>query len=418
MALRDILDKQATTIEYVMHTHGLRANVDGGRLSPRLAHFHIVLPTGVRASILSPLVEEMAEALGVVACRLAVDGDETGVYLEVPRPDPIPVRLLPLIQRVADVVPPSTATLGMDNEGTGTPLLLRLNAPDVNPVLISGEHGAGKSRLLRAMAMSLALHNSPDKLRLLLMDASGDRVAFRGMELLPHLACPIANGPIESLVSLRWALRTLARRDAARIDDDDSDELFFDEETQQARRRAGTNVAETDEPELVILVDGIDALLWGANQRMEANSEVINALARLLEAGDKAGIYIVVASERFDLGLNAEWGARITGPVASAESARMATGMKGSGAQSLLGQGDFLISLNTELIRFQAAHISSAEVEKGVKLITSWTSIAPGSVEEVEDEERHVTASAGAMPRQRERAQEEPVPLRRAWIGE
>ena len=80
MALRDILDKQATTIEYVLHTHGLRASVDGGRLSPRLAHFHVVLPQGVRPTVMSPLVDEIAEALGVVSCRLA-PGDDPGVYL-------------------------------------------------------------------------------------------------------------------------------------------------------------------------------------------------------------------------------------------------------------------------------------------------------------------------------------------------
>lgn len=414
MALREILDKQATTIEYVLHTHGIRASVDGGRLSPRLAHFHIVLPPGVRAAVLSPLVDEMAEALGVVACRLTINGDESGVYLEVPRPDPIPVRLLPLVQRVSDVVPPITSTLGMDNEGTGTPLLLRLNAPDVNPVLVSGRAGAGKSKLLRSMAISLALHNSPDRLRLLLLDAGGEGIAFQGMESLPHLACPIANGPIESLVSLRWALRSLARRTAAHMDDDDSGELFFDDEKQQGR--AAAKPAETDEPELIILVDGVDSLLGGANRRIGVSSEAVSALTRLLAAGGEEHTYIVVASERSDLGLNAEWGARITGPVESAEAARVATGMKGSGAQALLGQGDFLIALNTELIRFQAAHISGTEVDKSVNLIKGWLSISPNSLAEAEEDEIKVPVSAASRPR--ERMQEEPIPLRRAWIGE
>src|SRR5690349_18305290 len=126
MALRDILDKQAHSIEYVLHTHGLRARVDGGILSQWLAHFHIVMRAGVRPTQLSPLVADMSEALGVSACRLAAESSGNGVFLEVPRPDPIPVRLLPLVQRVADVVPPITATLGLDTEGA--PLLLRLNA--------------------------------------------------------------------------------------------------------------------------------------------------------------------------------------------------------------------------------------------------------------------------------------------------
>lgn len=414
MPTRDILDKQATTIEYVLHTHGIRATVDGGRLSPRLAHFHIILPPGVRASVLSPLVDEISEALGVMAARLTIDSDD-GVYLEVPRPDPIPVRMLPLVQRVSDIVPPITASLGMGNEGTGTPLLLRLTATEVNPVLITGEQGSGKSRLLRGMAISLALHNSPNNLRLLLIDASGEGIAFRGMEDLPHLACPIANGPIESLVNLRWAMRMLARKEAARYnEDDDSGELFFDEEIKQGRGRA-TKPGETDEPELVIMIDGVESLLTGASRRMGANTEAVNAINRLLTASDRANIYTVVTSERPETGLNVEWGARITGPVAGPEEARIATGMKGSGAQSLLGQGDFLISLSNELLRFQAAHISSNEVEKCVKLINNWLSIAPETIGEVEEEAPKLPAST--MSR-RDRTHEEPVPLRRAWMGD
>ncbi len=127
MAMRDILDRQANTIEYVLHTHGIAARIDGGKLSPRLAHFSVQLPPGVRPSQLALIVPEIASALGVTSCRLA-PGDG-GMYVEVPRPDPVSVRLLPLVRRVADIVPPVTATLGLDTEGT--PLLLRLNSPDV-----------------------------------------------------------------------------------------------------------------------------------------------------------------------------------------------------------------------------------------------------------------------------------------------
>lgn len=413
MALQEILDRQATSLEYVLHTHGIRARVDGGRLSPRLAHFHIMLPPGVRPNVLAPLVPELAEALGVAACRLAPDAEGgVGVYLEVPRPDPVPVRLLPLVQRVADVVPPITATLGVDTEAT--PLLLRLNAPDVDPVLVSGGQGVGKSRLLRGMALSLALHNSPDNLRLLLLEATGDGVAFKGMDSLPHLACPVANGPVDVLVSLRWALRTLARRDASAGDADDYDgsdmdsgELFSDEEYTPRFRR---NEARMSEPALVIMLDGADKLLLSANRR--AGAEAADALNRLLRSGSANGIHLVVSSERPDLGLNADWGARIAGVTLSAEMARMATGVKGSGAQALLGSGDFLIALNAELIRFQAAAASGADVGKAVDLINSWTN-APRAGETAQTE-------AVGMSRQREhtRAEQEPIPLRRVWAGE
>jgi hypothetical protein len=120
---------------------------------------------------------------------------------------------------------------------------------------------------------------------------------------------------------------------------------------------------------------------------------------------------MVLSSEHPDLGLEADWGARITGTTLSAEMARMATGMKGSGAQGLLGSGDFLISLNAELLRFQAGGVSSAEVERALSLIHSWAN-APRS-QEVSPPEGIPT-----IPPRRERPTEEPVPLRRSWVGE
>lgn len=359
MAMREILDRQAGAIEYVLHTHGMRAQVDGGKLSPRLARFHLVLPPGVSPTRLSPLVPEIADALGVMSCRLAVSED--GVYLEAPRPDPVPVRLLPLVQRVADIVPPATASLGLDTDGT--PLLLRLNSPEVDPVIISGDRASGKSSLMRGMALSLALHNSPDRLRLLLLDCTGERTAFSGLDRLPHLACPVASGPVDTLVSLRWALRMLSRR--AHFADDE-DELTFDDfgdEPQYEQTQQG------QETELVILLDGADALCSMNNKR--ANAEAADALQQLLSAGSAHGIHIVMSAERPDeiVGVNTGWGARIVGRVTSPEEARIATGIKGSGAQGLLGAGDFLITLNAELIRFQAASISDAELARAVDLI-------------------------------------------------
>lgn len=407
MAMRDILERQANSIEYVLHTHGIDAEVDSGKLSARLAHFHVVLRPGVRHAQLAPYMSELADALGVTACRLS--SREDGAYLEVPRPDPVPVRLLPLVQRVSDVVPPITATLGLDGEGT--PLLLRLNSPDVDPVVISGERGAGKSSLLRSMALSLALHNSPDSMRLLLLDCTGQGATFSGMESLPHLACPIANGPVDSLVSLRWALRALSRRAHTSTDE----ELRFDDDDLDGDDAPFERVMASIEPSLVIMVDGADELCSTGNRR--ADAETIQALNKLLAEGSRHDIHIVVSAERPDqiAGVSARWGARIAGRVASAEVARLALGMKGSGAQGLLGGGDFLISLNAELIRFQAGAVSQAELRKAIDLIVSCAQVYTRQPQEDEEipELPNRRDNRGPITRSGE-----PTHLRRVWNGE
>jgi DNA segregation ATPase FtsK/SpoIIIE-like protein len=235
----------------------------------------------------------------------------------------------------------------------------------------------------------------------------GDGTAFRGLERLPHLACPVAHGPVEALVSLRWAVRALTRR--AHQGDVEEDELFFDDEDIAGGSSPGAAQSE-DEPALVVLVDGASALLRLANGR--ANTEAIDALRRLLLAGSTHGVHIVLSAERPDelMSINTSWGARITGRVASPDEARMATGVKGSGAHGLLGAGDFLVSLNTELIRFQAAAISQQEVARAVDLIVACANAQEQPAELQEASPRLNRGQPGVYP--------QPHPIRREWAGD
>jgi DNA segregation ATPase FtsK/SpoIIIE-like protein len=395
--MKDILNRQADCIEYVLRTHGINGTIESGKLSPRLAHFNLSLPEGVRAAQVATLLPELADELGVVACRLAPAAD--GLYLEVPRPDPVPVRLLPIVQRVADVVPPATTTLGLD--GNGVPLLLRLHSPDVDPVLVTGSRGSGKSSLMGTMALSLALHNSPERLKLLLVDCSGEGSAFGGLEDLPHNACPVGYGPVEALASLRWALRVLARRSHTWGDD----ELFFDDAEEGNRQPAPP---KGDDATLVIMLDGADALWDTGNRRLDA--EGADAVARIIAAGNRHGIHLVASVEDADLAyrVSADWRARIAGLALSAEDARLMTGMKGSGAQHLLGSGDFLVALNAELVRFQAGAASQGEMRKAVSLINA-AAIAYNAPQNNEAPPPFMT-----RPRPERPSMEPPIPLRRS----
>ena len=76
------------------------------------------------------------------------------------------LRFQRLCARLCDV-PPCSALLGLDEEGL--PVLLRLPSADVAHVLIAGNTGSGKTVLARTMALSLAMHNPPRALQLVLI---------------------------------------------------------------------------------------------------------------------------------------------------------------------------------------------------------------------------------------------------------
>jgi DNA segregation ATPase FtsK/SpoIIIE-like protein len=191
---------------------------------------------------------------------------------------------------------------------------------------------------------------------------------------------------------------------------DDEEELTFDEPEMGDEQLFEYSPLRAEEPALVILVDGADRLCSTSNKRL--NAEAVDALRRLLLAGSAHGIHMVLTAERPEdiESINTTWGGRVVGRVPTAEAARLATGARGSGAQNLLGSGDFLITLNAELIGFQAGAVSYAEVEKAVELIRSCATSYP---QPNVPEPRRPAQQTGRD----HVAQQEPRPIR-SWVGE
>ena len=344
--MRQYLERQADTIEAVLAEHGVAGEVTGGSLSPRLIQYRLGLPDGVRPARLSPVLPAVAARLDVRAVRLAPDPAGRGAILEIPRPDPAPVSLLPLARSVVDVVPPATATLGVDTDGT--PLLLRVDAPEVGTVLVCGERGAGKSALLRSMALSLALHNGPDALRMLLIDLTGTgRRApggtWAGMADLPHLVAEPAYDSREARLRLAWATRIVRRRVQMVLEG----ETLLDEN-------------------LILFVDGLAAALAGPDGRA-----IDEALTELTANGPEVGVHVVAAGLPGPALEAHSWGVRVVGRCKDAVRAHRAAGLRGTGAEGLLGDGDFLVLLGGEVTRFQAAWVGPDEMDRTVALLAT-----------------------------------------------
>lgn len=329
--MRSLLDHQADGIEYTLHSHGIEATVEGGNISPRLIQFHIRLGPGVKFSRLTSLGDELALALGVVHCRITRDGYT--VKLEVPRPDPVAVQLFPLMRTMPGELPELAPILGLDENGV--PLLLKLSSPDISHILITGTTGSGKTTLARSMIASLALQNSPEQLRLMLIDPK--RRGYGHFNGLPNLVCPVISDPLDALHRLKWAVRHLEKRDETGI----------------------------STPMLVIFIDELAELVLAMGRDFE------QVLGRLTQRGREAGIHVIASCQKASaqsIGTIARsnFPTRVVGRVMTSEDARAATGVNASGAEKLMGQGDFLLYARDAVTRLQAAHLSQEEMVQTV----------------------------------------------------
>jgi S-DNA-T family DNA segregation ATPase FtsK/SpoIIIE len=319
---------QADRIEAVLARHKVAGRVEGGVVTPRYVRFQVRAQLGTKVNKVAALAEEIAMALGKREARVYRQGD--AINVEVPRPMADPVRLLPLCNRLASV-PALTAILGV--EENGTPLLLRLTAPDVAHVLIAGTTGSGKTALARTLLTSLTMHNRQHAVQLVLIDPKGR--GFAPLAVLPHVLSEVISEVTAAIERLRWLVQEMERRD-----------------------RAGLST-----PVLVVAVDELADLLQTGGSAVEA------MLTRLSQRGREAGIHLVACTQKPTAALiggamKANFPVRLVGAVASRDEARYATGINDSGAEKLEGKGDFLLVAKGELVRFQAAWLSQEDLAR------------------------------------------------------
>ncbi len=325
--MRRRLHLEAAQIEAVLASHRIAGRVWGGTVLPRVVRFELTTGIGTRVRQISNLAEEIALALGVRSARVYRSGGT--IHVEIPRDRPAAVELLPLCRRLAHI-PPMTAVLGLDE--SGVPLLLRLPSPDVVHTLIVGTSGSGKTALMRSLLLSLALHNPQGHLQIVLLDPKGRGLAplFR----LPHLLVPPVSDPGQAGAVLQRLVEEMERRD---------------------RQRRSS-------PAIVVAVDELADLMEAGGTAVETG------IRRLAQRGREAGIHLVAATQKPTASAvgalaKANFPVRLVGAVTTPEEAKIATGLAGSGAEKLLGQGDFLLVTHGQMWRFQAAYISEEAAE-------------------------------------------------------
>jgi len=94
-------------------------------------------------------------------------------------------------------------------------------------------------------------------------------------------------------------------------------------------------------------------------------------LTRLAQRGREAGIHVIACTQKpssqvMGTLIRANFPARLVGKVVSPEDARVAAGIGGTGAEKLAGRGDFIAVAAGQVLRFQAAYVSAAEMKQVV----------------------------------------------------
>ncbi|HET7012253.1 MAG TPA: DNA translocase FtsK [Anaerolineales bacterium] len=376
------INQMAGLIEKTLADFGLPAKVVDFRTGPAVTQFAVepgfvehTTPDGevkkqkVRVSQISALASDLALALSAPALRIeAPVPGQAYVGIEVPNRRAALVRLRSAMESDAfqRIGSPLSIALGRDVAGEA----VAADLAAMPHLLIAGTTGSGKSVCITSLATCLLFNNSPDDLRLVMIDPKMvELVRFNGVA---HLIGKVETELERITVVLRWCTAEMDRRyklleqAAAR-----------DIEAYNRRMRRRRDVERL--PRLVIMIDELADLMMMAPDQTE------HTLVRLAQMGRATGLHLVVATQRPSTDIltgliKANFPARISFAVASMIDSRVI--LDSTGAETLLGKGDMLyVSPEASApVRIQGAFVDDAEIER---LVTYWQ-----EQREVEPEQR------------------------------
>jgi S-DNA-T family DNA segregation ATPase FtsK/SpoIIIE len=361
----------AGLIEKTLADFGLPARVVDFRTGPAVTQFAVepgfietVAQDGelkrqkVRVSQISALASDLALTLS--APTLRVEAPVPGrayVGIEVPNRRQGLVSLRPLLESKVfqSIGSPLAIALGRDVAGAPVAADLAL----MPHLLIAGTTGSGKSVCITAIASTLAFENSPEDLRLVLVDPKMvELIRFNG---LPHLIGKVETDLERIIGVLRWCMLEMDRRYRLL-----EEVKARDIEAYNQRVRRKRNAERL--PRIVLMIDELSDLMMMAPDQTE------RTLVRLAQMARAVGIHLVLATQRPSTDIltgliKANFPARISFAVASSVDSRVI--LDTTGAETLLGRGDMLF-LSPEAgspVRLQGVYVRDQEIEK---LIDYW----------------------------------------------
>lgn len=359
------INQMAGLLEKTLSEFGIPARVVGFQVGPTVTQFHLepgyIEKAGeednenrqkVRVAQISALQRDLALALS--AHRLRIQAPVPGrsyVGIEVPNSRTSLVRLRPILESQSFHKLASPLAMALGRDVSGQPIAADLIK--MPHLLVAGTTGSGKSVLISAIAICLVMNNSPEDLRLVMIDPKMvELVRFNG---LPHLLGKVETELERINAVLRWVVAEMQRRykllEGARVRD-------IEGYNQKAARRD----SEEHLPRIVVLVDELADLMMSTAEHTEAT------LVRLAQMARATGIHLVVATQRPSTDvvtglIKANFPARISFAVASSIDSRVI--LDTTGAESLLGRGDmlYLAPEAAAPLRSQGVMITDQEIE-------------------------------------------------------
>ncbi|MEX1014440.1 MAG: DNA translocase FtsK 4TM domain-containing protein [Candidatus Paceibacterota bacterium] len=365
------LRANANIIKRTLDSFGIPVEMGEVQVGPTVTRYTLKPAEGVKLSKITALHSDLSLALAAHPLRIeAPIPGKSLVGIEVPNKQAAIVRLGSLLV-YPEFQKSDHLSFILGRDVSGDPVIA--NIAKMPHMLVAGATGSGKSITIHAIIQSLLFKNSPEHLRMVMIDPK--RVELSVYNDIPHLISPVITENKKAIGALNWAVNEM-------------DERYERLLSAGVRDIKGYNKKNSDNPLPYILIV-IDEL---ADLMATYSREVEGAIIRLAQMSRATGIHLVVSTQRPSVEvitglIKANITTRISLQVASQIDSRTILDM--SGAEKLLGNGDllFISSESSKPKRVQGAFITEKEIKSVVKYIKENNETPEEEYLEIEEKE-------------------------------
>mgnify|MGYP004453464399 FL=1 len=324
---------------------------------PVVTTFEFRPSADVKVSRILSLQDDLAMALRATSIRIQapVPGKDV-VGIEVPNEQIQTIYLREILESEVFKTAKSPLTIALGKDIVGNAFITDLKK--LPHLLIAGTTGSGKSVGINAMLLSLLYRNSPQNLRLMMIDPK--MLEFSIYNDIPHLLTPVITDPKKAIVALSNMVAEMERRY----------KLMAEARTKNIEN-FNDKCAELGLSPLPFIVVIIDEL---ADLMMTAGKDVEFYIGRLAQMARASGIHLIVATQRPSVDvvtglIKANLPSRLAYKVGQRVDSKVI--LDAQGAESLLGRGDSLFTPpgTSNLVRLHAPFASEMEIEKIVEFL-------------------------------------------------
>ena len=351
---RRVADERKELINATFDDFGVGAHVEDYTIGPSITRFNVKYDHNVSVRSVSNMVQDIQIRLSGVSARFEniVEGQSTS-GLEIPNASVTTVSFKDVYEALPDVKKhPLAVAFGKNIKGD----VIYADYDDFPHALVAGTTVSGKSIFVNSVIVSLIMRNSPDDLKLVLVDPK--KVEMARYKDMPHLLCPI----------ITEAQEAKALMDKLCVEMEDRYKLFA--------ANGCSNIKEYNEDAPGLGLEKLPYIMIFFDEyadMVDQCKEISMPVVSIAQKARACGIHLCIATQRPSTNV-------VTGVIKANLPTHVALMMASSvdsitiigegGAEKLIGKGDMLVQSplvsRVGVVRLQGCFIHRQEINRVV----------------------------------------------------